>query len=66
MYANIYLGGEYIMTWDKIDASSDYAYIAVFIVFLEKIIDIIKGLFSGINLGGGKDDAGEGEGEPTP
>lgn len=52
------------MTWDKIDASSDYAYIAVFIVFLEKIIDIIKNLFSGINLGGSDKpaaDAGEGE-----
>lgn len=26
----------------------DYAYIGVFIIFLEKIIDIIKNLFSGL------------------
>ena len=55
------------MTWDKIDASSDYAYIAVFIVFLEKIIDIIKGLFSGINLGGSDKPAdAPAEGEANP
>ncbi len=31
------------MTWD-----SDYAYIQVFIDFFKQIIDIIKGLFSGV------------------
>lgn len=34
--------GENIMTWD-----SDYAYIQVFIDFLNQIINMIKGLFSG-------------------
>ena len=38
---------------------SDYAYIDIFIGFLERIINIIKNLFSGAT----KDDAAEGENE---
>lgn len=40
------------MTWDN-----DYAYIQVFIDFLKQIIDIIKGLFSGVS--GGAEAEGE-------
>lgn len=36
---------------------NDYAYIQVFINFLKQIIEIIKGLFSGMSAGSEDDDA---------
>lgn len=44
------------MNWDTVSLNDDYGYIAVFIVYLEKIIDIIKGLFAGLDLGGKKEE----------
>ncbi len=38
---------------------SDYSYIQYFIIFLKEIIDIIKDLFSGLNLGGSSTPAEE-------
>lgn len=39
---------------DSINANHDYDYLFVFVELLERIINILKELFSGI--GGGKDD----------
>ena len=39
-----------------ITTDNDYSYIEVFIQFLREIIDIIKGLFKDLNLGGGKEE----------
>lgn len=44
-----------------LSTDSDYAYIGTFIMFLKMIIDIIKDLFSSINLGGEKKEEGAAE-----
>ena len=43
---------------DFLSIDSDYAYIGTFIMFLKMLIDMIKDLFSGINLGGEKKEEG--------
>lgn len=43
----------------------DYGYIATFIDFLRQIIEIIKGLFSGLGSSKPAEGEGEGEGENT-
>lgn len=39
-----------------LSVDSDYAYIGTFLAFLQILINMIKDLFSGLNLGGDKEE----------